>query len=120
MGGVALVYEVVNLGLNFIPVVGDPVGTFLLGIVADLHFYVWFKMKGVSFAKKPARALGFFGAEFLELFPILDEFAIITGVIFTIWSVRKEEKLEAAMQTPVLPRKMPTSRNVPPPPVRMG
>jgi len=118
MGGVALMYELVNLGLNVIPIAGDPIGTFFLGIIADMHFYVWFKMKGVSFAKKPSRALVFFGSEFLELFPVLDEFAIIAGVAFTIISVRTEEKLEASKTVlekrnfkPPFPRKI--SRNVP-------
>lgn len=93
MVGVAAMYELIDAGLTFIPIIGDPIGTFLLGAITDLHFFIWFKIKGVSYSKKPSRAILFFASAFGELLPVIQEFATV-GILFTILSVWAEEKLE--------------------------
>ena len=93
MVAVAAFYELVDFGLTFIPIIGDPIGTFLLGAVTDLHFFIWFKIKGVSYTKKPSRAILFFASAFGDLLPVIQEFATI-GLLCTILSVWAEEKIE--------------------------
>jgi len=97
MVAVAALYELIDFGLTFIPVVGDPIGTFLLGVITDLHFFIWFKMKGVSYTKKPSRAILFFASAFGELLPVIQEFATV-GILVTILSVWTEEKIENSTQ----------------------
>ena len=93
MVGLAALYELINFGLTFIPVVGDPIGTFLVGAMIDLNFWMWFTWLGVSYTKNPSRAIVFFVSMFGNLLPVIQEFATI-GVLYTILSVWTEEKLE--------------------------
>lgn len=91
MSVVVIFYEVINGLLDtFLPFIGP----FLSGIVADLHFFIWFKIKGVNFTRNPKRALGWMTSLFFNEVEVLDEVSLPLGVAFTILSVRAEEKLE--------------------------
>jgi len=88
---VALCYDGVQVFLEWI-VIGVAVN-WILDIWAWLTFYVWFKMKNVSFAN-PKRALSLNGGFLLEFIPGLDELPCWTGaVIIMVLSVIAEDKL---------------------------
>jgi len=61
---VALFYDALQLALAFAFM------DWLVGIFAFLTFYVWFKMKGMSFMK-PKRALVMGGGFIIEIIPVL-------------------------------------------------
>jgi hypothetical protein len=88
---VALLYDAAQAFLEWIGI-----GFFInwiLDIWAWLTFYIWFKLKGVSFAN-PKRALCLNGGFLLELIPLFDELPIWTAsVIIMVITVKTEDKL---------------------------
>lgn len=64
MISVAVFYDVLQLLFTFIFM------GWLVGIFAGLTFYVWFKVRGLSFMQ-PKRFMTFGGASFIEMFPLL-------------------------------------------------
>ena len=63
MIGVALFFDFLQFILGFVYM------GWLVGIFAGLTFWLWFKMKGISFMK-PKRFAAFGGASLLEIIPI--------------------------------------------------
>lgn len=67
---VALFYDLVQFGVNFIPAIGQ-IASALVAILAFCHFFLWFKMHGVSFVG--IKKILTMGAGFLiELIPVLN------------------------------------------------
>lgn len=90
MIGTAIVYDLANAGINLIPVAGN-IGASFISVFACMHFWLWFKLHGVSFSKKPGRAISFFGCELIEFIPVLNVLPATTlGVFLTIASTRAE------------------------------
>lgn len=90
MIGTAIAYDLANAGINLIPIAGTIAASFI-SVFAGMHFWLWFKLHGVSFSKNPSRALSFFGCELIEFIPVLNVLPATTlGVFLTISSTRVE------------------------------
>ena len=88
---VALLYDAVQAFLDFI-LIGLAVN-WILDIWAWLTFFIWFKLKGVSFAN-PKRAISLNGGFILELIPAVNALPIWTAaVIILVITVKTEDKL---------------------------
>ncbi len=83
--------------LHFIPVLGNIIAAvviWIMSLIAVFVFYIWLKMKNVSFVSAK-RVLSFFGSFFGEMIPVIDAFPLwTTGIALTIGSVWMEEALE--------------------------
>lgn len=67
---VALFYDLVQFAVNYIPVIGQ-VASALVAIFAFCHFFLWFKMHGVSFTGiKKTLTMG--GGFLIEVIPVLN------------------------------------------------
>ena len=66
---VALLYDALQVGLNLIMVGFGFLVTWIISIWAWLTFYLWFKLKGVSFMKW-SNTLKLNGGGFFEIIPI--------------------------------------------------
>jgi len=92
MVAVALLYDGVQMFLEWIGI--GFIVNWILNIWAWLTFFVWFKLRGVSFAANPKRALAFNGGFLIEFIPIIEELPIWTAVVVvTVITVRLEDKL---------------------------
>jgi len=88
---VALLYDAAQAFLDFI-LIGLAVN-WILDIWAWLTFFIWFKLKGVSFAN-PKRAVSLNGGFILELIPAVNVLPIWTAaVIILVITVKTEDKL---------------------------
>ncbi len=91
MIAVALLYDAVQAFLDFI-LIGLAIN-WILDIWAWLTFFIWFKLKGVSFTN-PKRAVSLNGGFILELIPAVNALPIWTAaVIILIITVKTEDKL---------------------------
>ncbi len=93
---VAIFFDVIQVGLDFIPLLGW-IASSMVALVAFLTYFLWFKMRGIGFMEK-------FGAKKLiayAVIPLLECFiSFIPGltvmVIMTYSIVKTEDKLEEA------------------------
>ncbi len=84
MSGVALLFDVISA----IPLIGN-----LLGILAGLTFYLWFKKYGIHF-NTPTRAITMIVTFIIEALPVVSALPAWTAlVLITILSHKAEEKL---------------------------
>lgn len=94
MVGVALFIDLIVILLNFIPGPGWII-IWLVNVIVWSTFYIWFKVKGVSFSTS-RRALSLGGGLLIEMIPIIDILPAWTmAVVLIIRSSWKEDK-EAA------------------------
>lgn len=96
MIGTAVVFDLVQFLLNFIPFVGW-IATSLISVFAWLTFFTWFKLNGVSFLSGKTTVLkiaSIFGVSILEIFPILNDLpAWIAYIVIMIFIVRAEDTI---------------------------
>ena len=104
MIAVALFYDVAQAEVNLlhtVPFVGNTIawlGTTIIDLYAFLTFFVWFKVKGVSFAN-PKRGLTMAGATLVELIPVLNTVPAWTlAVIICFITTRAEETLAETIE----------------------
>ena len=91
MIAVALLFDAMNAGINFIPFLGQILSV-LVSIVAYCTFGFWFMKRGVGFAN-PKSAASFFGSGLIEAIPVLNILPGVTiGVALTIAMVQLEDK----------------------------
>lgn len=101
----ALFYDGTQFLLNFIPVIGNMLSSLLIGLWAWLSFYIWFKIKGVSFSK-PTRSITLFGAGITEMVPILNALPAWTlAVLILIATTKAEDSIGIKIPTKKIPRK---------------
>jgi len=86
MISVALFYDILQVPLNFIFM------GWLVTIFAFLTFYVWFKIRGLSFAT-PKRAMLMGGGFFIELVPLLSVLPVWTLTILILAIDSKVKKI---------------------------
>lgn len=88
---VALLYDAVQAFLDFILI--GLVVNWILDVWAWLTFFIWFKLKGVSFTN-PKRAISLNGGFIAELIPAVNALPIWTAaVIIMVITVKTEDKL---------------------------
>jgi hypothetical protein len=91
---VAICYDVISAGLNFIPVAGNALAAGL-GVISFLHFFIWFKIKGINFSKDPKKMLRFFIPNIAELVPVIDTLpGVTTGVGLTLAFIKGKKILD--------------------------
>jgi hypothetical protein len=87
----ALAYDAVQAFLDWILI--GLVVNWILDIWAWLTFFIWFKLRGVSFAN-PKRAISLNGGFIAELIPAVNALPIWTAaVIIMVITVKTEDKL---------------------------
>ena len=87
MVGVALCFDAIVFFINFIPFLGQII-SIIIGFIAYMTFFLWFKLKGVDMMK-PKRVATMGVGFFISLIPILNMLPEITiSVIITIASTR--------------------------------
>ncbi len=90
---VAVFFDVVKFGINFIPILGQ-VLAILVGIFAQMTFWLWFKMKGVSY-NSAKRLIPVISATLIGFVPFLDMIPDLTlEMIFVLGTLKAEEVLE--------------------------
>lgn len=78
MAAVALIYDIISI---FLPTITSP--------VAALHFWIWFRLKGIKFRKAKQVLTGATGF-LLEFFPLTSWFTSWTFVVsYLAWSHRE-------------------------------
>lgn len=91
MVGVAVFFDTLNALIQLIPVAGQIMAV-CLGIFAELLFWFWFTINGVTFNTK--KALRFFGTNILEWIPLVNALpALTTSVILTLHQVKKDDEI---------------------------
>lgn len=101
----ALFYDGIQFLLNFIPIIGNILSSLLIGLWAWLSFYIWFKIKGVSFSK-PSRSITLFGAGITEMVPLLNALPAWTlAVLILIATTKAEDALGVKIPTKKIPGK---------------
>ncbi|MDO8510421.1 MAG: hypothetical protein Q7S15_02245 [bacterium] len=96
MVGTALVYDGVQFLLTFIPVLGWLISS-IIGLWAWMHFFTWFKIRGVSFGSSK-RTLTMGGSLVAEVLPILNALPAWTfAVVMILISVKGERLLKHAL-----------------------
>lgn len=93
---VAILYELTEAALDALNVLVPGLGlvlAFFVDIVALMHFWLWFKLRGVNLGspKALARFWLFNLAEFLPI-PVLDTGLLLIGIILTISMTWVEDK----------------------------
>ncbi len=90
---VAIFFDVVKFGINFIPVLGQVLSVFV-GIFAQMTFWLWFKMKGVSY-NSSKRLIPVISATLIGFIPFLDMIPDLTfEMLFVLGTLKAEEVLE--------------------------
>lgn len=93
MIGVALVYDLIQIGLEVIMLGFGWTVNWVINIYAMLTFWFWFKLKGVSFVN-PKRALFGSASIVIKFIPWLDALPTWTALtVTTIVSARTEDFL---------------------------
>ncbi|NCS98695.1 hypothetical protein GW764_00750 [Candidatus Parcubacteria bacterium] len=89
---VAIFYDLLELGVDWIPGVGQAIALFI-DIFAMMHFALWFKLKGIKLGS-PKKIARFWLPMLTELLPIplLDIGLTTLGVILTIGITWTEDK----------------------------
>ncbi len=92
---VAIFFDLLNAGVNLIPVAGQVMAE-LITVFAYCSLWLWFSLKNVSLISKK-RAFRFFGVSIIEIIPILNMLPGITlSVLLTITQVQLEDRLALA------------------------
>lgn len=91
MVGVAIFYDVFQLIIEIIPLVGQILSLFIT-LFAFLTFYVWFKIKGRSFAS-PKRAMAMGAGVIIEIIPILNILPGWTVAVLFLVGIERVEKI---------------------------
>ena len=94
-GLIAAIFGIVGL----VPGIGLIIGAFgaifesILGALGFLTFYIWYKLRGVSFTEGGLRKLvTFLGGAFIEIVPFLNALPALTvSVILMILIVKRED-----------------------------
>lgn len=87
-----------------------PVVAFLITVWAWLSFYVWFKMKGVSFGSAK-RASAMVGGALIEMLPVINMLPAWTLSVATIIiTTRAEEKIQKIPGAKAVTNKLPTKK----------
>ncbi len=90
MLGVAVFFDTLNALIQLIPIAGQIIAVYL-GIFAQLLFWFWFTINGVTF--NTAKSFRFFGINILELIPLLNALPALTAsVIITLQQVKKDDE----------------------------
>ncbi len=84
----ALFYDGLQFLLNFIFM------GWLVSIFAFMHFYFWFKIRGMTFMK-PKRAIAMWGGFIFELIPILSSLPAWTATVTVLILDAKAKKIIA-------------------------
>lgn len=103
--------------LHLIPFVGSALEIIISPFVtlfAFLTFYVWFKIKGITF-ERPSQALRFGGGTLIEFMPIIDALPAWT---LTVWLTTRGERREINVQSADSDTSTKRARNRPPLPRR--
>ena len=87
MVGVALCFDAIVFFINLIPILGQIISP-IIGFIAYMTFFLWFKLKGVDMMK--FKRIATMGTGFLiSIIPILNMLPEITiSVVITIMSTR--------------------------------
>jgi hypothetical protein len=90
MLGVAMFFDASQFVINFLPVLGQVLSIFI-GIFAQMTFWLWFKIKGVSY--NSSKRLAAFATGFIVgLVPILDALPELTLEVAMILGTLEAEK----------------------------
>jgi hypothetical protein len=90
---VALFFDGVLALIQLIVVVGS-VAASVFNVVPVMLFFIWFLLKGISFAKKK-NSLSFFGATLIEFIPVVNALPAWTAEVVTIYIMQKKDAILA-------------------------
>jgi len=97
---VALLFDGLQFGtdlLHVLPIIGtvaQSVADILISVWAWLTFYVWFKIRGVSFIN-PKRFAVLNGGALLEMIPVINTLPAWTLAVFLLIGITRAEELLA-------------------------
>ncbi len=112
MGAVAAFFDAITFIMNllhFIPIIGNviaTIGNVIVAYMAWLCFYLWFKIKGVSFTRRLRTGAVSVGTFFAEMTPLLGALpfqsaGVIVQILFVWGEDRQYNKTHAAEQDAV-------------------
>ena len=90
---VALMFDGVLSLIQLIVVVGS-VASSVFNVVPAMLFFIWFYLKGISFAKKK-NSLSFFGATLIEFIPVLNILPAWTSEVVAMYIMQKKDAILA-------------------------
>ncbi|TSC64680.1 MAG: hypothetical protein G01um101493_56 [Microgenomates group bacterium Gr01-1014_93] len=90
----AIVLDVLQFGIQAIPVIGQAVAS-IVGGLAGIYFFLIFKAHGIKFTK-PKKAFNLGLGVFIELMPVINAFP---GWSFYVWRTIGDNKKLVASKT---------------------